>query len=420
LSEPLIVCPNCNHEIRLTESLAAPLIEATRKQFREQLAAKDIEFAKKESILQQQQEELAKARDSIEEQVTERLNAARNQIVAAEAKKAQAAAASEFDAINKQLAETKQTLTENNKKLAEAQQAQADVLRKQRSLDDEKRELNLTIEKRVQATQAGILAKAKLEAEEALKFKISEKDQQLLAMTKQIEDLKRRAEQGSQQAQGEALELELESLLKNKFPTDAIEPVGKGEFGGDIVQRVNGALGQTAGVILWEFKRTKNWSDSWLAKLRDDQRSAKADVALIISQALPRNIETFDLVDGVWVAHTRCAIPVAVALRHLLIEVAGSRNAQHGQMTKMEQVYQYLTGSRFRQRIEAAIEKFGDMKDDLDKERKFMTKQWAKRETQIISVIAATAGMYGDLQGIAGKSLPEIQNLDVPLLESPE
>ena len=180
------------------------------------------------------------------------------------------------------------------------------------------------------------------------------------------------------------------------------------------------ALGATAGIILWEFKRTKNWSDGWLAKLREDQRAVKADVALIVSQALPRDVETFDLIDGVWVAHTRCAIPVAVSLRQTLIAVAGSRTAQQGQQTKMEQVYQYLTGPRFRQRIDAAIEKFGDMKGDLDKERKFLTKQWAKREGQIVAVIETTAGMYGDLQGIAGKALPEIASLDMPLLEAPD
>jgi hypothetical protein len=208
-------------------------------------------------------------------------------------------------------------------------------------------------------------------------------------------------------------------LLKSKFPLDLIQPVGKGEFGGDIVQRVNGSLGQAAGVILWEFKRTKNWSDGWLVKLREDQRAAKADVALIISQTLPKDIETFDLVDGVWVAHPRCAMPVAVALRHSLIELAGARNAQQGQQTKMELVYQYLTGPRFRQRLEGIVEKFDELKEDLDKERKFMNRVWAKREAQIQGVLDSTIGMYGDLQGIAGKALPEIANLDTPLLESP-
>lgn len=418
--EPTLQCPNCNHPIKLTESLAAPLIEATRRKFQEQLAAKDAEVAKKEEAVRQQQADIARSRASIEDQVKVRLEAERSQVVATEAKKAREASAAELETKNTELRELQQTLVLNNQKLAEAQQAQAEVLRRQRALDDERREMELTIEKRVQASQSDIETKAKLAAEESLNLKLSEKDHQLIAMTKQIDELKRRAEQGSQQAQGEVLEVELEALLRNKFPADIIEPVGKGEFGGDIIQRVNAALGDTAGIILWEFKRTKNWSDAWLAKLRDDQRTAKADIALIISQVLPKDVETFDLVDGVWVAHTRCAIPVAISLRHMLLAVAGSRNAQQGQQTKMEQVYQYLTGPRFRQRIEAVIEKFDDMKEDLDKERKFITKQWSKREGQIVSVVETTAGLYGDLQGIAGKALPEIASLDVPLLEGPE
>lgn len=177
-------------------------------------------------------------------------------------------------------------------------------------------------------------------------------------MARTIEELKRKAEQGSQQSQGEVLELELEELLRGRFPTDLIEPVGKGELGADVVQQVNGSVGQPAGIILWETKRTKAWSDGWLAKLRDDQRRCGADVALIISQALPKHIEQFDLLDGVWVAHPRCALPVAVALRQTLIEVNSSRMVQQGQQTKMEQVYHYLTGNKFRQRVEAVVEKF--------------------------------------------------------------
>ena len=183
------------------------------------------------------------------------------------------------------------------------------------------------------------------------------------------------------------------------------------------MQQVNGSIGQPAGIILWETKRTKAWSDGWLAKLRDDQRRSGADVALIISHALPKHIEQFDLVDGVWVAHPRCALPVAVALRQALIDVSSSRLVQQGQQTKMEQVYDYLTGTKFRQRADAVVEKFNDMREDLDRERKFMGRQWAKRETQILAVIDSTVGMVGDLQAIAGKAMPEIPSLDLPLLE---
>src|SRR5262249_7488780 len=156
--------------------------------------------------------------------------------------------------------------------------------------------------------------------------------------------------------------------------------------------------------ILWESKRTKNWSDGWLPKLRDDMRSAKADAAILVSQTR-KDVETFDLVEGVWVTSPHCAIPVAIALRHSLLELAASRQAGEGQQSKMEMIYEYLTSTRFRHRVEAIVEKFNDMQQDLDKERKTMTRLWAKREEQIRVVIESTAGMYGDLQGIAGKTI---------------
>lgn len=416
--EPILHCPNCNHEIRLTESLAAPLIEETRRHFQEQLANKDAEVARKVEALRQEREQLAKAREQIEDQLTQRLAAERGQIVVAEAKKAREATAAELQSKVAEADELRRILESNNAKLAEAQQAQAELMRKERALDEAKRELDLTVEKRVQSTVDDIRAKARQEADEAARLRVLEKDQTIESMTRTIEELKRKADQGSQQSQGEVLEIELEELLRGRFPTDLIEPVGKGELGADVVQQVNGSIGQSAGIILWESKRTKAWSDGWLPKLRDDQRRCGADVALIISQVLPKNIEQFDLVDGVWIAHPRYAVPVAVALRQTLIEVSNSRLVQQGQQSKMEQVYQYLTGTKFRQRVEAVVEKFNDMREDLDKERKFMVRQWAKRETQIVSVIESTVGMVGDLQAIAGKAMPEIPSLDLPLLEN--
>jgi len=416
--EATLHCPNCNHEIRLTESLAAPLLAETRQRFQQQLASKDAEIERKTEALRLEREQVAKDREQIEDHVAKRLTAERAQLVAAESKKAREAAAAELQATEAEAAELRANLLTNNAKLAEAQKQQAELMRQQRALEEEKRELDLTIEKRVQASISEIQIKARQEADEAARLRVAEKDQTIESMSRTIEELKRKAEQGSQQSQGEVLELELEELLRGRFPTDSIEPVGKGELGADVIQQVNGALGQSAGIILWETKRTKAWSDGWLAKLRDDQRRSGADVALIISHALPKYIEQFDLVDGVWVAHPRCALPVAVALRQGLIDVSSSRLVQQGQQTKMEQVYHYLTGTKFRQRVEAVVEKFNDMRDDLDKERKFMGRQWAKRETQILAVVDSTVGMVGELQAIAGKAMPEIPSLDMPRLES--
>jgi len=417
MTEPTITCPACKAEIKLTESLAAPLIESTRKQFEQQLAQKDNDIAKREQAMREKEKQLVEEKraldDQVADQVAAQLKAERARVVAEESKKAKLASAAELENKARELTELQEVLKANNGKLAEAQNAQAELIKKQRELDDAKRELELTVEKRVQEGLTDVRTQAKKEAEDEQKLKVMEKEQTIAAMQKQIEDLKRRAEQGSQQLQGEVQELEIENLLRSKFPFDAIEPVPKGEFGGDVLHRVVGAGGQSGGTILWEFKRTKNWSDGWLAKLRDDQRTAKAEIAVIVSQVLPKGVETFELVEGIWVTHPRAALPVAMILRQSLLELALARQSSEGQQTKTEMVYQYLTGPRFRQRVEAIVEAFSTMQEDLDKERKAIMKQWAKREEQIERVMGATVGMYGDLQGIAGKSLQEIEGLEL-------
>ncbi|MCF7817765.1 MAG: DUF2130 domain-containing protein [Kiritimatiellales bacterium] len=422
MAEPTIICPNCKTEIKLNESLAAPLIEATRKQFEEKLARKDSDIATKEQAVREKEKQISEARNKLDEQVAnqveEQLKTARSQIATEESKKAKLAAATDLEQKAKELEDLQDVLKVRDAKLAEAQKAQAELIKKQRELDDAKREMELTIETRIQEGLGATRDQARKEAEQSLNLKVAEKELTISAMQKQIEDLKRRAEQGSQQLQGEVQELELESILSAKFPFDRIEPVPKGEFGGDALQRVISPTGQICGTILWESKRTKNWSDGWLTKLRDDQRAAKAEVAIIISQALPKDVESFDLIDGVWVTHPRSAIPVAMALRNTLLEVAGVRSAMDGQQTKSEMIYHYLTGPRFKQRVEAIVEAFSSMQDDLNKERKVITKQWAKREEQIERVMQSTVGMYGDLQGIAGQSLQEIDGLEMKALEA--
>src|SRR3990172_7302631 len=418
MTEPMITCPKCQTEIKLTESLAAPIIESARREYEQRLAQKDADIAKRETSLSKREKELAHAKETIDDQVTEKLRQERAKIIAEEYKKAKLALATDLEQKTKEITDLQEVLKQQDAKLAEAQKAQAEFIRKQRELDDAKRELNLTVEKRVQDGLTATREQGRKEAEDQLKFKVMEKEQTIASMQKQIEELKRKAEQGSQQLQGDVQELELEALLRAKFPLDSIEPVPKGEYGGDVLHRVIGSFGQTCGTILWESKRTKSWSDGWLVKLREDQRAAKAEIAVIISQVLPKGVETFELIEGVWVTHPRAAIPVAVTLRHTLIEIASARQATEGQQTKMEMVYQYLTGPRFRQRVQAIVEAFSSMQEDLDKEKKAIMKQWAKREEQIDRVMQAKVGMYGDLQGIAGKTLQEIEGLEMKAIES--
>ncbi len=421
MSEPTITCPNCKTEIKLTESLAAPLLASTRLAFEKQIAQKDSDMAARDAALREKEKALISAKRDLDalvaDTVADTLKSERTRVVAEESKKAKLAAANELDGKARELAELQGVLKLQDAKLADAQKAQVDLIKKQRALDDAQRELELTVETRVQSGLTEVRTLARREAEDGMKLKVAEKDQTIFSMQQKIEELKQKAEQGSQQLQGEVQELELENLLRSKFPFDVIEPVPKGEFGGDALQRVNSAGATPCGSILWEFKRTKNWSDGWLAKLREDQRSARADVCVLVSQVLPKGVEAFDLMDGVWVASPRVIIPVAMMLRQGLLQLSQTRALSEGQHTKTEMVYQYLTGPRFKQRVEAIVEAFSSMQDDLDKERKVIMKQWAKRQEQIERVMGATVGMYGDLQGIAGKSLQEIAGLELAALE---
>jgi hypothetical protein len=174
------------------------------------------------------------------------------------------------------------------------------------------------------------------------------------------------------------------------------------------------------GTILWESKRTKHWSEAWLDKLREDQGAAKAELAVLVSQALPRDVNTFEHRDGVCITCPRTLIPVAALLRHFLIEMAMFRQAGVGQQTKMEMVYQYLTGPGFRRRVESIVDAFSAMQADLNKEKRAITRQWAKRQKQLDRMIEDTAGMYGELQGIAGETLPEIGGLELAALPAPD
>jgi hypothetical protein len=417
---PVMNCPYCQKEIKLTESLAAPLLEATRKEYEKKLSDKDTEIGRREAAVRKQEKAVADAKKQIEDQVTERVRAERQKIATEEAKKARLAISDELNGKAKNVADLQAIVKAKDDKLAEAQRAQAELIRKQRELDDAKREFDLTVEKRIQESLGTERSKAKKEAELELNLKVAERDEKIASMQRQIEALKQKAEQGSQQLQGEVQELELEELLAAKFPVDIIEPVPKGEFGGDITHQVIGSSGQLCGKIFWESKRTKNWSDAWLAKLRNDQRTAKADLAILVSRALPKGMEAFDLMDGVWVVEPRYVVPVTIALRQCLMEVAAVRLANRGQESKAVMVYQYLTGPTFRARIQTIVEKFTDMEQDLVRERNAMTRLWAKREEQIRAVIEATAGMYGDLQGIAGKGLEEIEGLELTMLPAPE
>jgi len=209
------------------------------------------------------------------------------------------------------------------------------------------------------------------------------------------------------------LELELENILKAGFLHDLIEPVPKGIKGADVLQKVHNSSGQYCGTIVWETKHTKAWSDGWIVKLKDDQRRIKGEIAVILTTAMPKDVSNFAYINGVWVTDYASMIGLATAIRKNLIEVTNIKLAAVGKKEKMEIVYNYLSGAEFRQKVEAMAEAFKYMKEDLDKEKKAYAKIWAKREKQIEQVTMNIAGMYGDIHGIIGASLPEIKVLEI-------
>ena len=395
MNDLTLQCPKCHYAIKLTEELAGPLLESTKTEYEQRL----------QSEQQKHTHDLAKARTTIEAEAME---------------KAKARVEDDLRKKTTELEDSEARLYDVNKKLAEAQRVQADFMKKQRALDDEKREMDITIEKRVAGGIEAARAGAKAEAEETIRLRMAEKDHTLEALQRQIEVLKQKAEQGSQQLQGEVQELDMEKRLRARFPRDTIEPVGKGQQGGDIIQHVMSDSGMFCGDIIWESKRTKSWSDSWLPKLRDDQQAAKADIAILVSEAMPKGTETtmVELIDGIWVVSVKAFMAMAIAMHEQLVEVAGARKASEGQETKMGMVYEYLTGPQFKRCVQGIVEAFSTMKEDLDKEKKAISKQWAKREEQIDRVMHGTVSMYGSLQAIAGKSLGEVEGLSMKALEA--
>ncbi|MFY0619124.1 DUF2130 domain-containing protein [Shimia sp.] len=379
MSELKIQCPKCSNEIELTEQLAGPMLADLRASFNDELAKRETQATEALAAARAQAKEAAKAENSVEQ-------------------------AALLDRLKAQ-----------DEKLRVAQAAQTTALKREQELQDKEREMELTLQKMLAAERPALAEKLAREADEKAGLKLAEQAQVMEGMKRQIEALKQKSEQGSMQTQGEAAEIVLEETLVAAFPIDGFVPVAKGVSGADVRQDVTGPNG-VAGSILWESKRTKNWTAGWLAKLRDDQRASGCEVAVITSHALPEGVESFGIVQGIWVCAPRYAVPLATSLRQGLIDVASAKGRAMGQETKMEMVYDYLTGTQFKQRVDAIVERFEDMQDNLRRERVFIEKQWALRAKQIDLVVASMVGMHGDLQGIAGRAMPEIESVEALLI----
>jgi len=393
MNQKTITCPKCGAEIELTKVLFEEIEASIKKHYADELkkvkADAERQLREKDSELESI---LSVERKKIEEK----------------AKKAAA------ESLKVELTDLQEQLKEKKEKLEEAQKLELELRKQQRELKDREHQLELELERKLDKERNKLIKDISSEFDEKHRLKDAEKDKQLEDMKRQIDDLKRKAELGSQKLKGEVLELDFETRLKNEFPFDVIEPVASGVRGADVLQTVKTQSGQVCGKILWETKRTQNWSDRWIDKLKADQRSAKAEIAVIVSEVLPKEFTQFRQIKGIWVSDIPSSLNLALALRLILIQTARERKIQVGKKGKAELLYDYLTGTEFRNRVEAILESFVNLRKDLDREKMAMEKLWSKREKQIEKVLLNLSGMHGDLEGIAGKALPVVKALELP------
>lgn len=401
-----IICPQCKYEIEVTEVLSAQLRSQLQKEFEAEIRKKESAIADREKAISLAKQDIDKAKLEIDQQVADQLAKER-------AKLSENALAKAREQVTLEIRDKDQQLAEATAKLKAAEDAELILRKERRELEQQKETLELTVNRRLDDERGKIRDAAKKEAAEERQLKDAEKDKIIVDLRSKIDDLQRKAEQGSQQLQGEVLEVALEELVRQHFPFDETTPVPKGIHGGDVVQTVRDASGAVCGTILWESKRTKNWSDNWLPKLRDDQRAAKAQIAILVSMELPREVTTFRHIDGIWVTSSVCAINLATALRSGLIEVAAAKRAVAGQQGKMEHLYDYLAGPEFRHRVQGVVEAFVTLKKDLDAEKRAVQRIWAKREKQLERATANMSGLYGDLNGIIGATLLPIEEMEL-------
>ncbi len=306
-----------------------------------------------------------------------------------------------------------------NQKLEESREAELRIRQEKLKLEDDKKSFELEKQRQLDEERNKIRKQTLLEANDSHRLEDKAKDKRINDLLNALDEAKRKGGQGSQQLQGEVLELDLEEYLKSTFSQDDINPVGKGVRGADISQTVRTSLGTVCGIILWESKRTKDWKDEWTTKLKDDLRASKANIPVIVTQVLPKALKSgFGYYEGVWVTDPKYLQPLAEILRKNIIDVAREKHNSKDRGTKADIVYRYLTSDAFVQQIQSIIEVHQNMQVQIQKERAAYEKLWKEREAQAERILISTAGIYGSIQGIAGQSLPTVKGLD--LLEASE
>ena len=430
MSNTTIKCPNCGTEIDVNEILYHQLEDelkqkniAEQKKLRDEVEEKRKEYKQafddlkaKELSMQEQKE---KFDEDLKRATKEQLKLERQKLhdelrkeLLEEQNESMALLQKELEEKSKQVQELNASKVMIEKLKREKDEvASAAKVEAQKALSEE---LKLEKEKLVKQAHEDkeLLTKQVLEANE---LKLKAKDEQIAQMKRDIESAKRKAEQGSMQIQGEALELAIESWLSSQFPFDSIEEIKKGAFGADCIQTVNTRELQNCGKICYESKNTKAWSDGWIVKLKQDMLKVNADIGVLVSSVLPNGMERMGFVDGIWVCSLDELKGSASLLRESLIRIHVSMKRDENKSDKMTLLYNYMTGNEFSMQMKAIVDGFMKMQEELDKEKRSLMASWKRREKTIDGVLMNTTEMYGALQGIAGSSaIVHIDALELP------
>lgn len=403
MPDQIIACPQCATQIPLTDALTEKLRSQLKNELSAEVEKKEKELAEKTQILEEEKKKL-------NEEVNKKIEAEKLKLWEIAQQKAS-------EKVELELKDLKKTQEEKDRKIREMSEKELELRKTMRSLEEKEKELELNLQRKLDEERKLIASEAEKKAIEENRLKIAEKDKQLDQLRRALEEAKRKSEQGSMQIQGDVQEEDLKHLLQSSFPIDHISDVATGIKGADLIQKVNNSFGNQTGIILWESKNTKTWSDEWLKKLKGDQSIVKADVCILVSQALPDEVKDFKFLNGIWVCSYSAALSLATILRLHLIQIGQIKKSLVGKDEKMEILYNYLAGSEFKNRIENIVSAFSSMQSDLESEKRSMERIWKKRGKELERVIMSTSGMYGDLQGIIGASLPTIKSLELPAVD---
>lgn len=387
-----IVCPKCKTEIPLTEAISHQVEERLRAEFE----------ADKERLVIEQARQLADKEAEVEAAVAK---AREESAAVAEAKAA--------ERVSTQVRDLEAQVAEQAERRREAEERELELRQAKRELEAERESLQLQVQRQLDEERGKIAASAKEQADEHWKLQLRERELQIEQMHKRIEDLQAAADQKRSGLQGEVLEREIEDVLREEFPSDEIEPVKSGKRGADVVQRVRSGRGDS-GKLLWESKRHKHWSDGWIDKLRTDQQAEKADVAIIVTSALPEGVNHIAFVRGVWICDFASVVPLAIALRQQLDAITQARVIDVNRSRVADDVYEYVCGQEVQHFITNTVASALRQLDELESERAAAERTFNKREKQVRIQIRNLAGLYGGLQGVAGGALQSVAALELP------